>query len=498
MPTARERHPIVYVRGYAMTEAEIAATVATPYMGFNDGSTKVRQSWDKRVVRHVFESPLVRLMKDHGYRDVYDAGREVEGRLPRESVVVYRYYEPADPDLGTGKVPSMEDAARGLDALVLKLRDQIAGDDAAERAAFRVHLVAHSMGGLVVRCFLQNDAVGSKEARALVGRVFTYATPHNGIEVAGFNVPRFLTAWDLANFNRSRMKEYLGLPKQTERVDTLDGKFPPERFFCLVGTNHRDYDVAGGLARRLAGPMSDGLVAIDDAAVAGAPRAFVHRSHSGPYGIVNSEEGYQNLVRFLFGDVRVDGVLETDALPLPPSVEKERKKGREVRASYYFEATVAPRGAFLYALTERRRETASAVLRSYDELVHPERLGLAAPRWPTLFSAFLDSELVTQGRDIVFSVDLAVATTGYVVDRELWLDRHVPGEVLFRETLTLRLRNAEDGWQVRWVDTDEAWSERTGRLAERRPDGSHVVLLESKKGFRGRLRLVPRARTPST
>jgi hypothetical protein len=35
--------------------------------------------------------------------------------------------------------------------------------------------------------------------------------------------------------------------------------------------------------------------------VLGASRAFVHRSHSGSYGEVNFEEGYQNLRSFLFG-----------------------------------------------------------------------------------------------------------------------------------------------------------------------------------------------------
>lgn len=40
--------PIIYVRGYAMTSGEIAETTSSPYMGFNLGSTKVRQSWDKK------------------------------------------------------------------------------------------------------------------------------------------------------------------------------------------------------------------------------------------------------------------------------------------------------------------------------------------------------------------------------------------------------------------------------------------------------------------
>jgi hypothetical protein len=184
-----------------------------------------------------------------------------------------------------------------------------------------VHLVAHSMGGLVCRCFLQNDAVSTPADRALVDKVFTYATPHNGIEMAGLNVPALLGLWDMNNFNRKVMADYLGLPAGSERVDSLDGKFDPQRFFCFVGTNHRDYAVALGLSRALAGEMSDGLVQIANATVQGAPRAFAYRSHSGPYGVVNSEEGYQNLVRFLFGDLRVDGVLEVDALPLPPSVQ---------------------------------------------------------------------------------------------------------------------------------------------------------------------------------
>lgn len=44
--------------------------------------------------------------------------------------------------------------------------------------------------------------------------------------------------------------------------------------------------------------MSDGLVKIENAVVQGAPRAFAYRSHSGHHGVVNSEEGYQNLGAF--------------------------------------------------------------------------------------------------------------------------------------------------------------------------------------------------------
>ena len=39
-------YPIIYVRGYAATMSEIEDTVATPYMGFNLGATKVRQNYE--------------------------------------------------------------------------------------------------------------------------------------------------------------------------------------------------------------------------------------------------------------------------------------------------------------------------------------------------------------------------------------------------------------------------------------------------------------------
>lgn len=485
----RPQFPIVYVRGYAMRPTDIAATVATPYMGFNLGATKTRQDWRGTVVRHVFESPLIRLMKDYGYQDVFQDGSEITGRIPAKSVIIYRYYEAADSDLGSGAPLSIVAAARGLKELIYQLRDQVCGTDAARLAEFRVHLVAHSMGGLVCRAFLQNDAISTPADRALVDKVFTYAAPHNGIELGGVNVPAVLGLWDMNNFNRKRMAAYLGLPARSGRVDTLNDRFPAARFFCLVGTNHRDY----GAARIAAGEMSDGLVRIEHATVRGAPRAFVYRSHSGPYGIVNSEEGYQNLVRFLFGDVCMTGVLEPRRLPLPPSIQKSYEQGRRVRASYYFEATVAPRGATMFKLSERRIETNSAVLRRFDELFTPAGAPLAEPRSPVLFTTFLDTARITAGRTLVFSIDLAVSTTGYTVDGTSITRRHIPGEYLFRNTLTIRATITDDGWNLRYVWADDDWGESRGVDAER-DGGDWLIPLKSPKGFEALLRLTASAR----
>ncbi|WP_209313730.1 hypothetical protein [Blastococcus sp. TF02A-35] len=73
--------------------------------------------------------------------------------------------------------------------------------------------------------------------------------------------------------------------------------------------------MALGLSSKAVGARSDGLVQIDNAYVKGAHRAFVHRSHSGRYGLVNSEEGFQNLRRFLFGDLEI--TVELHGLRLP-------------------------------------------------------------------------------------------------------------------------------------------------------------------------------------
>ncbi len=482
-------YPIIYVRGYAMSQSEISETVATPYMGFNLGATKLRQCWDGKVSRHIFESPLIRLMKDYGYVDAYENGHEKTGKLSAKSVIVYRYYEQCDTDLGQGEVPSIEDSARGLNKLILDVREKVCMGDQKALNDFKVYLVAHSMGGLVCRCFLQNDQVSDVSTRAMVDKVFTYATPHNGIEMAGINIPDFLSLNDMNNFNRGNISDYLNLPGNPERVDSLGGHFDENKFFCLVGTNHKDYTVAAGLSSKLAGDMSDGLVKISNAVVAKSPRAYVHRSHSGHYGVVNSEEGYQNLTRFLFGNYRATGVLEVEELPLPPTIRKALGKGKDIKASYYFESTLSPRGAMTYKLTERRKETFSAVLRKFDELLKVNNVaGLNKARSPYLFSAFLSSKNITVGKSVVFSVDLSVSTTDYEIDGFLFFDRTVPGEYLFRNTVVIRITSDAEGFKVRYNFSDDAWSESNGSEIKSDDKGLYIPLT-SKKGFKARLRL---------
>lgn len=385
MTTARQHpyHPIIYVRGFAATQGEIEETVADPYMGFNIGSTKARVAWTGDVKRFYFESPLVRLMSDHEYKDVFVNGDDLvaaeraDHPVPYRCIIIYRYYDEASKDFGDGKSPPIEHFAKGLDKLILRLREKICANENNKMtpADFRVHLVAHSMGGLVCRAFLQNPKLGSTEARGAVDKFFTYATPHNGIDMRIVrNVPGWLSFGDINNFNREKMAEYLDVPKGDD-VSVVKN-FPPERIFNLVGTNPRDYNVGGSISTWAAGDASDGLVRIENATThgpgpdgkdVGSPRAFVHRSHSGHYGIVNSEEGYQNLMRFLFGALRVDGILDIDDITLPVEVQKAHEDGKTVRASYQFEIAASVRGC-QWQMTRREVRENSAIFRTYGEL----------------------------------------------------------------------------------------------------------------------------------
>ncbi|MBS0293388.1 MAG: hypothetical protein JSS01_12840 [Proteobacteria bacterium] len=448
-------YPIIYVRGYAMTTREQDETTADPFCGFNLGSTVYRATpdKDKPAKKFVFESPVLRLMADFGYGDVYKNGLDImdndwEGRIACRSVVIYRYYEQASALLGTGQTPDISHFARGLSDLILRVRDLVCANADNQMAVddFRCLLVAHSMGGLVCRAFLQNPDLGDEQARACVDKVFTYATPHNGIDVAGINVPQWLGAADINNFNRDNMARYLKLDamyQKTQRVDWLpEEAFPSERFFCMIGTNRADYDVALGLSRTFAGHGSDGLVRIENASVWGvnakgqfsspSATAYAYRSHSGYFGIVNSEEAYQNLTRFLFGDVRVDIWIDIDSVQLPPEIQ-----GKAVNALYQFELLASPRGKRWY-LTRRVAEEDSVACRSHQDLVDPANKDARSIYLSTVFLA--NRARVNPDRpSLAYGMTLGVRVPDYEVDRKFWPDAHYEGGYLFHDTVVVEM-----------------------------------------------------------
>ncbi|MGC3873127.1 esterase/lipase family protein [Halomonas sp. GXIMD04776] len=511
-------HPIIYVRGFAATQGEIEDTVADPYMGFNIGSTKTRVAWTGDVRRFFFESPLVRLMSDHGYKDVFVEGDDLvaaerhDKPVPYRCIVIYRYYDEASNDFGDGETPPIEHFAKGLSDLILRLRDKLCANKANSISpeACRVYLVAHSMGGLVCRAFLQNPKLGSAEARKAVDKLFTYATPHNGIDMRIVrNVPGWLSFGDINNFNRERMANYLDVP-QGDDVSVVKG-FPAERIFNLVGTNPRDYTAAGGLSSWAVGEASDGLVCIRNATTHGpdsqgkevtSPRAFVHRSHSGHYGIVNSEEGYQNLTRFLFGELRVDGVLDIDDITLPLEVQKAKEAGKTVRASYQFEVAASVRGC-QWQMTRREVRENSAIFRTFADLF-PDKTNSTVvtghSRRPHLFSVFLDWDKSVKrqsSKSVSFAVDLKVLVPDYEVDGVMFLKRHFEGGFILRRLILIEVfpdTNSRAGCRIKY-GFQEMNPGKPGILAQTRAiDGETRGLAfdipieqKARPGLRGRL-----------
>jgi len=298
---------------------------------------------------------MLRLITDHGYTvPVYGdqqtyLKRADAGFVDSATVWIHRFYDQSASTFAEEPQKfSIERAAQDLFTLIKTVLQKT--------GAPQVMLIAHSMGGLICRAAIQRvipeaepreDGTPDPAAAArYVARVFTYATPHGGIAfaVGAGLLERIRDATGLQGsdiFGPDRMYQYLtpGVERGTEAPSDFtstkmpeDG-FPVERLFCLVGSNPEDFEILWGLSSKAVGARSDGLVQIENAAVQDANRAVVHRSHSGRYGIVNSEEGYQNLQRFLFGDLKVAVELVGFAVgrDADPDVEFQMDVGLAIR-----------------------------------------------------------------------------------------------------------------------------------------------------------------------
>lgn len=537
-------YPIIYIRGYAMTEGERNETAADPFCGFNVGSTLYRAVLDKksRPAKFVFESPLVRLVSDFGYCHVYHNGEDLtdpeedSGGLqerdsdttgePRpdgiasNSIIIYRYYDDGSTYLGDGKAREIKAYANGLNRLILRVRDLVCkriGKDGKQisPADFRCYLVAHSMGGLVARTFLQNDprfllAPGEQDpgdARKTVDKLFTFGTPHNGIDVLGMNVPYWLSKSEVDTFSRTQMADYLNLKsvaaRHEDRVDFLPEEvLSSDRVFCMIGTNRGDYEVAKGIVRAFVGHGSDGLVLIENASLWGidgmtvtkpVASAYAYRSHSGHFGIVNSEEAYQNLVRFLFGDVRVDIWFDIASVTLPPALES--KAGR-VNALYQIEFDASPRGKRWF-LTRRKSVEDSAAARTHKQLIDPTDHFDNHVFLSTAFLAKWARVDKNQNGSLAYAMTLAVKVPDYEIDRKFWPDGHFEGGDLFRKQALMELTPPKPGemtWEVKaWWRNEENRASVQRVVFKNLADTLEVtmpVVSDGTPGITGKLRLM--------
>ncbi|GIG27809.1 hypothetical protein Cma02nite_04090 [Cellulomonas marina] len=347
------------VRGFG--GVDVGDETASPYQGFNDGSVYPT----RRGENYIYEGFVLRALKSerYPYRDATNVvgfyARDVdpphdprhldedsvrgsvvldpttEARVLRTGVAgtiwVYRYY-----DL---RPRALERYGEGLHRLVRLI----------ERSAARhgedfdgVDVVAHSMGGLVVReglASMHREEAGA--ALRLVHRVVTLGTPHRGI--AFQRAPGWLLRM-LPLVERAE-RELSSFDPTSTRFTEWAECFDVRRVLTVVGTNHRAYGVAvASAANRLATLLdegtlahhrSDGLVLHSSAQLPGAPRTFVHKCHGGPDSLVTSRETYEIAMRFFHGTHRV--TLRLD--------EADVSRGGDLfgRSEFYLGVSVKPR-----------------------------------------------------------------------------------------------------------------------------------------------------------
>jgi pimeloyl-ACP methyl ester carboxylesterase len=457
-------YPIVYVRGYAMTSDEREEVFHDGYYGFAATSVEKRQAppppnslpgavVSNRQVADIFEGQLIRFMKlgDYRYLDSVNEGLRA-AEHPQRSIWVSRFY---DEDFISGQVRSIEKHAEELADLILRdIPAQLraaTGNPHDPLTGYKVILIAHSMGGLVSRCLLQNilPKQYEKAPQEVVHRFVTMGTPHRGIDLG--RVPDFLeqaivqalNPFDSNIFQEKRMRQYLNLEQKAGEEYTYDvhslgqSGFPIDKCLCIIGSDYSSY----GVVRNVTGAYSDGLVRQDRAYVVAGPRpapgqvydernqafiANVHRAHSGYRGIVNSYESFENIQRFLFGDVKVDialGALQVNT-PAPAA---------DVQVFYDFEFKLSVRGSNAYLHQRNQIPCENAIRRDRKDI---------NPNMPLkMHTAFLNSRLARPD-DPSLHFLLAFRVVEFRVKNGFFFDRSYPERTIYSESLELRVANA--------------------------------------------------------
>jgi len=345
-PTRRHL-PIILIRGFGGLDVEDERALA--YQGFNDGSVYPH----KRGENYIYEGLILRLLKHRrryydatnvvgyfanpvtdappmpgdlagldanfftGHKVVIDAGMALrllqsEGD-PFCTVWVFRYYDLNDRTFAVYG----EALVRLIQFIQALLRIRGRADPAHRDTPLKVNIVAHSMGGLIVREAIQRAyprLTGRADAAdQAINKIVTLGTPHKGISFQVIRELRWLgieAEEELEHFNPKKQQQ------QSNQAAWVNFRkhFPLERLLTVVGTDYRSYSVrASTWANRLFavggeyGPnynRSDGLVKQAYAQIDGAPRTFVHKCHGGFDSLITSRETYEIATRFLNGNIR--------------------------------------------------------------------------------------------------------------------------------------------------------------------------------------------------
>ena len=359
--------PLILIRGFGGLGVEDERRLA--YQGFNDGTVYPH----KRGENYIYEGLVLRLLKsDWRYEDATNVvgyySEEVRdqpripdelGDLPAEfftggkvvvdpamalhlkrrsadpfhTMWVLRYYDLVE--------RNFRDYALALVRLIEFIRTLSVRKKGEPPP--KVNIIAHSMGGLIVREAVQG-VYEPGEAEKQIHKIVTLGTPHQGIsfQVLGNWIPNIDAEQEMERFG----PKYQDNDKEPLSYKNFGKAFPLDRLLTVVGTNYRSYGVrpAAALNRLFSAAdeygmnynRSDGLVKQSSAQIPGAPRTFVNKCHGGPDSLVTSREAFEIATRFFFGDVRV----------------RLRFAGGEVRrgkdwfgkSEFFFGVSIKPRG----------------------------------------------------------------------------------------------------------------------------------------------------------
>lgn len=332
----RKPQPLILIRGFGGLDVEDEKRIA--YQGFNDGTVYPH----KRGENYIYEGLILRFMKSSwSYHDATNVvgyyASEIQQRPiipdnlsfldanyffnhkividpamalhllrstndPCRTLWVFRYY-----DLDDRKI---NEYGKALVRLISFIRD-LAAHNSGSGTKPKVNIIAHSMGGLLVREAVQR-VYREGEAGENINKIVTLGTPHQGISF------QLLKNWirnDAGDEIRHFDPEFQKDEEKNKAAFTLFGKhFPLERLLTVVGTNYHTYEV--GIASRanrlfsvasefgLNYNRSDGLVKQAYAQIPGAPRTFVHKCHGGFDSLVTARESFEIATRFFFGNIR--------------------------------------------------------------------------------------------------------------------------------------------------------------------------------------------------
>lgn len=436
----RQSLPVILVRGFGGTDTVDERRLT--YQGFNDGSVYPQ----KRGENYIYEGLILRFIKsDWRYHDATNVVGYYANEMSPPPVIpeALKVFDPSffqgrviiDPAMALRLLQSSEDPCHSLwvfryydlcdrkfpmygEALVRLIEFIRALIEIKQGSAPKVNIIAHSMGGLIVREAIQCTYPQRGEAAdRAINKVVTLGTPHKGISFQLIRDLRWLnleSGDEIEHFSPARQKE----PDNAAAYVNFSKHFPLDRLLTVVGTNYRSYNTqAAAVLNRLfsvAGEdglnynRSDGLVKQSFAQIEGAPRTFLHKPHGGFDSLTSARESFEVATRFFYGDVR----------SRLRQVQAQVKRGFDLfgKSEFFLGVSVKPRGVdFELFHQSKEAENCYGPFRSPDFSEDSSELSFPwADSNKLVWEGFLNTRSSTTQTDLVIRLEF------YVGERDLF------------------------------------------------------------------------------